>query len=79
VKDIEVSHVLAVLEPIWTTKTKTASRLRGRIETILDWTRVRGYSTGKNPARWRGHMNRLLAEPRKIAKVNTTLRCRSTT
>ena len=69
VTDIELSHVLTVLEPVWTTKTETASRLRGRIETVLDWATVRKYRAGENPARWRGHLDQLLARPRKIKKV----------
>lgn len=69
VADVDVSNVLQVLEPIWTTKTETASRLRGRIESILDWATARGYRTGENPARWRGHLDQLLAKPKKIAKV----------
>ena len=69
VRDIEQSHVLRVLEPIWTTKTETATRLRGRIESVLDWARVRGYRTGENPARWRGHLDMVLPTPNKIQKV----------
>ncbi|MBB1601077.1 site-specific integrase [Variovorax sp. UMC13] len=69
VQDVAVSNVLDVLEPIWKTKTETASRLRGRIETILDWATARGYRTGENPARWRGHLDQLLARPKKIAKT----------
>ena len=68
VQDVGVTNVLAVLEPIWATKTETASRLRGRIETILDWATARGYRTGENPARWRGHLDQLLARPKKIQK-----------
>jgi len=51
---IGIDHVMKVLDPIWATKTETASRLRGRIEAILDWAAVRGYREGDNPARWRG-------------------------
>ena len=69
VSAIEQAHVLAVLEPIWSTKTETASRVRGRIEQVLDWSRVRGYREGDNPARWRGHLDKLLPAPRKISKV----------
>ena len=69
VRDIAQSHVLAVLEPIWKTKTETASRLRGRIEQVLDWATVRGLRTGDNPAQWRGRLDKLLSEPKKIAKV----------
>ena len=69
VRDVGLSHVLAVLEPIWQTKTETASRLRGRIEAVLDWATVRKYRAGDNPARWRGHLDKLLAAPAKVAKV----------
>jgi len=69
VRDIELAHVLAALEPIWAEKTETASRLRGRIETVLDWATARGYRDGLNPARWRGHLDKMLAAPNKIAKV----------
>ncbi|MGF6807420.1 integrase [Paraburkholderia sp. Clong3] len=62
-------HVLAVLEPIWMTKTETASRLRGRIENVLDWARVKGYCAGENPATWRGNLDKLLAAPNKTRRV----------
>ena len=58
-----------VLEPIWTTKNETASRLRGRIESILDYAGSQGWRTGDNPARWRGHLDNLLAAPGKVARV----------
>jgi integrase len=60
VGDVDTALVLRVLEPIWATKPETASRLRGRIEHILDYARVRGYRAGENPARWRGHLDKLL-------------------
>lgn len=66
VSDIETGHVLKILEPIWTTKTETATRLRQRIEKILDWCTARGYRTGENPARWAGHLKELLPQPEKI-------------
>lgn len=69
VRDIETSHIAKVLEPIWLTKNETASRLRGRIESILDWSAVRGYRKGDNPARWRGHLDHILAKPSKVQKV----------
>ncbi len=69
VQDIGLPQVLAVLEPIWKTKTETASRLRGRIEQILDWATARGYRDGLNPARWRGHLDKLLPKPSKVARV----------
>lgn len=70
VSDIELAQILRVLEPIWLTKTETASRLRGRIESIMDWATVRGLRVGPNPARWKGHLDVLLAQPSKIAKTS---------
>ena len=69
VADVDLPHVLKILEPIWITKTETASRLRGRIDQILDWATVRGYRNGLNPARWRGHLDKLLPQPSKVAKT----------
>lgn len=69
VSHVEQAHILQILEPIWTTKTETASRLRGRIENVLDYATARGYRTGDNPARWRGHLDKLLPLPSKVAKV----------
>ncbi|ATA53168.1 integrase [Variovorax boronicumulans] len=69
VRDVGQEHVLAALEPIWKTKNETASRLRGRIENVLDWATVRKYRTGENPARWKGHMDMLLPAPGKVQKV----------
>lgn len=66
---IDTPLVLKILEPIWTTKNETASRLRGRIESVLDWATVRGYRIGDNPARWKGHLDTLLAAPAKVQKV----------
>lgn len=68
VEDINHTHILAVLEPIWTTKTETATRVRGRIESVLDWATVRGHRKGDNPARWTGHLDQLLPQPSKVAK-----------
>ena len=56
-------------ERFWTSRPETASRVRGRIEAILDWARVRGYRTGENPARWRGHLDKLLPAQSKVRKV----------
>lgn len=70
VRDVGLPQIMKVLEPIWRTKTETASRLRGRLESVLDWATVREYRTGPNPARWKGHLDNLLAEPGKIAKTN---------
>ena len=69
VGDIETAHIMRVLEPIWTTKTETASRLRGRIESVLDWATVRGFRKGDNPARWRGHIEHLLAARADVQKT----------
>ena len=60
---------MKVLEPIWTKKPETASRLRGRIESILDWARARGHRDGENPARWRGHLDHLLPARSKVRHV----------
>jgi hypothetical protein len=60
VQDGDTGLVLQVLEPIWTTKAETASRVRSRIENILDWAKARGYRSGENPSRWKGHLNQLL-------------------
>ncbi len=69
VRDIAVAHVLAVLEPIWTTKPETASRVRGRMEAVLDWAAARTYRDKDNPARWKGHLDKLLPRRSKVAKV----------
>ena len=68
-RDIGQELVLEVLEPIWRTKTETASRVRGRIESVLDWATARKYRQGENPARWKGHLDKLLPAPGKIQKV----------
>jgi integrase len=70
VRDVALPHILKVLEPIWHTKTETASRLRGRIESVLDWATAREYRTGSNPAQWKGRLDTLLAGPSKITKTN---------
>ena len=69
VSSVDRAVVLKVLNPIWATKTETAKRLRGRIEAVLDWAKVYGYRDGENPARWRGHLDKLLAAPSKVRKV----------
>ena len=69
VQTIDTGHVLKVLEPIWATKPETASRVRQRIEAVLDWASARGYRSGDNPARWRGHLDHLLPAQRKVATV----------
>jgi integrase len=69
VSRIDVALVMAVLEPIWLEKHETATRLRGRIEKILDWAAVRGYRRGDNPARWRGHLQSALPTIKKSLRV----------
>ena len=66
VRDVKLPQVLAVLEPIWTTTNETAVRVRGRIELVLDWAAARGLRDGLNPARWRGHLDKLLPKPSKV-------------
>jgi integrase len=66
---VDTDLIVKVLSPVWKTKTETATRLRGRIESILGWATVSKFRQGDNPARWRGHLENLLASPRKIAKV----------
>lgn len=65
VAEVTTPHVLEVLEPIWNAKPETASRVRGRIETVLDAARVQGFRSGENPARWRGHLDHILPKPTK--------------
>lgn len=69
VRDIDTQDVLAALRPIWTEKTETAGRIRGRIERILDYARAQGWRDGENPARWRGHLSATLPPPSKLTKV----------
>ena len=68
VADISTEHVMAVIEPIWKTKPETASRVRGRIETILDAAKARGYRQGENPARWRGHIALMLPARTRLSR-----------
>jgi integrase len=65
VGDVDVAAVLGILEPIWQTKSETASRVRGRIESVLDWATVAGYRQGENPAMWKGRLVHLLPRRRK--------------
>lgn len=69
VQTIDTALVAKVLTPIWKTKTVTASRLRERIESVLDWATVSGHRQGDNPARWRGHLEHVLAKPSKAHTV----------
>jgi integrase len=69
VASIDTGLVLKCIEPQWQTKAVTMSRVRARIESVLDWATVRGFRTGDNPARWKGHISEVLAAPRTIAKI----------
>jgi integrase len=69
VQRVDVGLVMKAIEPLWTTKPETAGRVRGRIERILDWAKVRGYRDGENPARWRGHLDHLLPARSKVRRV----------
>jgi integrase len=66
---ITVEHVLQVLADLWVSKPDVASRLRGRVESVLDWAKVRGLRSGENPARWRGHLDHLLPARSKVVKI----------
>lgn len=66
VADVELAHVLKALEPVWETRTETATRVRQRLESVLAWATVRGYRQGDNPARWRGNLDAVLAKPAKV-------------
>jgi hypothetical protein len=69
VDQIDTDLVLKVLTPLRANHIVTGTRVRARIENILDWARVKGYRTGENPARWRGHLDHLLAKPTKVKRV----------
>jgi len=69
VDEIDTTLVLQCLEPIWTTKTETATRVRQRIEAVLDWATARKFRKGENPARWRGHLDKLLPKPTKLKNI----------
>jgi integrase len=66
---VDTALVTKVIEPIWSTKTETASRVRGRIESVLDWATARGHRQGENPARWRGHLENLFPARSKVRRV----------
>jgi integrase len=67
-REVGVPHILKILEPIWLTKTETASRVRSRIELILDWSTAKGHRFGPNPARWKSHLDALLPAPGRVTK-----------
>ena len=69
VREIETQHVHTALKPIWTTKPETASRVRQRIEAVLDYAAALGIRNGANPARWRGHLQNILPKPSSIRQV----------
>lgn len=69
VAEVTTEHVMAALAPIWETKSETASRVRGRIECVLDYAKTRAWRTGENPARWRGHLDNVLPARGKVRKV----------
>lgn len=69
VQGVDTGLVLKVVEPLWKSKPETASRLRGRLESILDFAKARGYRDGENPARWRGHLDKLLPARSKVRQV----------
>jgi integrase len=69
VNDVGTAEVLGVVQPIWTSKTETATRLRQRIEAVLDFAKAHHHRDGENPARWRGHLDKILPAPDKLARV----------
>jgi len=69
VADVQTAHVMAALEPIWREKPETASRVRGRIEAVLDYAKARDWRFGENPARWRGHVENMLPRTSKVRRV----------
>jgi integrase len=69
VSQVDTSVVIAALQPIWHGKTPTASRLRGRIESVLDFAKAHGWREGENPARWRGHLDQMLPGPKRLKPV----------
>jgi integrase len=69
IADVATGHIMAALEPIWRMKSETASRVRQRVEAVLDYATARGWRSGENPARWRGHISVLLPSPAKVKPV----------
>jgi integrase len=74
VRDIGTGDITKILDAIWKDKPETANRVRGRIEAILDWAKVRGHRTGENPARWRGHLDHVYSS---VAKAKEAKRART--
>ena len=70
VSAIDTVHIRRILEPEWATKTETMTRVRQRIEAVLDWATACGYREGVNPARWKGHLNKIMSKPSKVKKVH---------
>lgn len=66
---VELHHITRILKPIWAEKNETAKRVRGRIEAVLDAAKVNGLREGENPARWKGHLDKILPMPSKVKKV----------
>jgi integrase len=69
VREIDTNLVMRALTPIWNDKPETASRIRGRIEAVLDWAKVRGYRDSENPARWKGHLDQLLPARSRVRRI----------
>jgi integrase len=69
VGSVDTGAVVKIIEPLWREKTETASRVRGRIESILDYAKARGWREGENPARWRGHLDQMLPKRSKVQRV----------
>lgn len=71
VRHVGLQHISQIVEPHWTTKNETIDRVRNRVELVLDWATVRKYRTGDNPARWKGNLDKLLADRSKVAPVQS--------
>jgi len=69
VRNVNIGHVTAIIEPHWSSKNETINRVRNRIELVLDWATVSKYRTGDNPARWKGNLDKILPKPSKVAPV----------
>jgi len=79
VRDVTTAHVIKVLEPIWTSKTETATRVRSRMELVLDFAAARGLRDGPNPARWRGNLDAALPSQTSSRRLSITLQSMLTT